>query len=264
MLTQVKKSQACCQYLEFDSRLFSVGIGRVSATELTDELAMSCCDWADENSVQCLYYLCSASDSTSIQIADRYGFQLADVRLTFSISPAGIDVDGPTESRIPADIEVRPYRTADLPFLLPIASTSYVDTRFYQDPHFNRKACDRLYEIWLEKSCNGYANAVLVADNGREPVGFITCHLTADDAGNIGLVGVSDTAKGRGIGRALVQAALDWFEQQSRSYITVVTQERNVAAQKLYQRCGFSLQDTDLWFHRWLETAPLLHKQQPE
>jgi len=173
-------------------------------------------------------------------------------------------MDEPLESHHSADIEVRHYRTADLPALLPIASTSYGDTRFYQDPRFDRKACDRLYEIWLEKSCNGYANAVLVADNGREPVGFITCHLMPDDAGNIGLVGVSDTAKGRGIGRALVQAALDWFAQQKRSYVTVVTQERNVAAQKLYQRCGFSLQDTDLWFHRWSATDPRWDKPSTE
>lgn len=264
MVTQVEKSQVCCQYLEFDSRLFGVGIGRVSATELTDELATACYDWADENSVQCLYYLCSASNITSIQTAHRHNFQLADVRLTFSTSLTGTHMDAPLELHRPVGIEVRDYRTADLSDLLQIASTSYGDTRFYQDPHFNRKACDRLYEIWLEKSCNGYANAVLVADNGREPVGFITCHLMPDAAGNIGLVGVSATAKGRGIGRALVQAALDWFTQQSRSYITVVTQERNVAAQKLYQRCGFSLQNTDLWFHRWSETAPRWDKPSTE
>ena len=264
MLTQVEKSQVCCQYLEFDSKLFGVGVGRVSATELTDELAKNCCDWAGENSVKCLYYLCSASDSNSIQIAQRHGFQLADVRLTFSISLPGAHTDQPLESHSPVDIEVRHYRTGDLPALLPIASTSYGDTRFYQDLRFNREACDRLYEIWLEKSCNGYANAVFVADNGREPVGFITCHLMPDNAGNVGLVGVSDTAKGRGIGRALVQAALEWFTEQSRSYITVVTQERNVAAQKLYQRCGFSLQNTDLWFHRWSATDPRWDKPSTE
>ena len=77
--------KVCCQYLKFNTKLFGIGIGRVSATELTDELAMHCCDWADENSVQCLYYLCSASDSTSIQIADRYGFPISRCALRLHI-----------------------------------------------------------------------------------------------------------------------------------------------------------------------------------
>jgi ribosomal protein S18 acetylase RimI-like enzyme len=35
--------------------------------------------------------------------------------------------------------------------------------------------------------------------------------------------------------------------------VSVVTQGRNVAAQRLYQRAGFVTASTQLWYHRWLD-----------
>ena len=37
------------------------------------------------------------------------------------------------------------------------------------------------------------------------------------------------------------------------TYIDVVTQGRNYSAQRLYQRCGFITQSTELWYHKWLK-----------
>lgn len=253
MLSQIEASQACYRYLEFDSDLFGVPIGRVLATVLTDEVAAKCCELARINSVKCLYFLCSASDSNSIRVAEQHEFQLVDVRMAFTICLGTRRGAWLAKHHSTKDMAVRPYIHTDLPTLRAIASTSYGDTRFYQDPHFSREGCNRLYELWVEKSCNGYADTVLVADAGGEAVGFITCHLRPDNTGNIGLVGVGSSARGQGVGQMLVHAALDWFAQQGRDRVTVVTQERNVAAQRLYQRCGFSLQNTEIWFHRWSE-----------
>jgi hypothetical protein len=35
----------------------------------------------------------------------------------------------------------------------------------------------------------------------------------------------------------------------------VVTQARNVPAQRLYQKCGFITRSVELWFHRWSADA---------
>ena len=31
----------------------------------------------------------------------------------------------------------------------------------------------------------------------------------------------------------------------------VVTQGRNIAGQRLYQRCGFLTRSVELWYHKW-------------
>jgi dTDP-4-amino-4,6-dideoxy-D-galactose acyltransferase len=54
-----------------------------------------------------------------------------------------------------------------------------------------------------------------------------------------------------GVGRALVVNAIRWFSGQGVDSVSVVTQGRNVRAQRLYQRCGFTTRSVELWFHRW-------------
>ena len=51
--------------------------------------------------------------------------------------------------------------------------------------------------------------------------------------------------------KALIAAALDWCEAEGAEEVAVVTQGRNVAAQRLYQRCGFVTQRLELWYHKW-------------
>jgi dTDP-4-amino-4,6-dideoxy-D-galactose acyltransferase len=70
------------------------------------------------------------------------------------------------------------------------------------------------------------------------------------------LVGVSEKARGRGLGRELLINAIRWFSAEGVEVVTVVTQGRNVGAQRLYQRCGFTTRSAELWFHRWSSEAP--------
>jgi dTDP-4-amino-4,6-dideoxygalactose transaminase len=129
--------------------------------------------------------------------------------------------------------------TDDVPFLQTIAQDIYRDTRFYYDDHFPKDRCRLLYETWITRSCEGYADIVLVAELERMPAGYVTCHLERETfSGSIGLVGASQWAQGRGVGRTLVRDAVDWFATQRIQKVTVVTQGRNYAAQRLYQRCG--------------------------
>ena len=93
---------------------------------------------------------------------------------------------------------------------------------------------------------------VLVAELDRMPAGYVTCHLERETLrGSIGLVGVSRWAQGRGVGQTLVRRAVDWFTTQGVQHVTVVTQGRNCAAQRLYQRCGFVTGSIHLWYHKW-------------
>jgi dTDP-4-amino-4,6-dideoxy-D-galactose acyltransferase len=89
---------------------------------------------------------------------------------------------------------------------------------------------------------------VLVAERDDKPVGFVSIHL-GEETSSIGLIGVSADHRGRGVGQELVSSAVNWAKAQKRPEITVVTQGRNVAAQRCFQRAGFLTSRTELWFH---------------
>jgi dTDP-4-amino-4,6-dideoxy-D-galactose acyltransferase len=136
-----------------------------------------------------------------------------------------------------------------------LAAASHRDTRFHFDAHFPRPLCDALYAHWIQASCEGYADAVLVAGPEGAPVGYVTCHLDRASGGvpegRIGLIGVAESARGQGLGPQLVRQALTWFADHGAASVSVVTQGRNVAAQRLYQRCGFLTRDVHLFYHKW-------------
>jgi dTDP-4-amino-4,6-dideoxy-D-galactose acyltransferase len=235
-----------CSILEWDSAFFGVTIARVNSNRLDARIVSQVMEWCREKQVRCLYFLADSDDVETQRQAEKNGFYLTDIRVTYEHSLRRL------EEQTAPDPDIRMAVPQDLPALRGMASSSYRETRFYYDGHFPQAACDRLYETWIEKSLSGYARAVLVKGVPGQPEGFVTCDTLLPEAtGKIGLVGVSSSTRGRGIGRALVQESLSWFGQQGMKSVQVVTQGRNIRAQRLYQKCGFLLNEVRFWYHCW-------------
>ena len=92
---------------------------------------------------------------------------------------------------------------------------------------------------------------MLVAVQDGQPAGYCTCSVSPDGTGNIGLIAVDSRWRRARLGTALVASALGYFRAEGMRAATVVTQGRNIASQRLYQRCGFATQSIQLWYHRW-------------
>jgi dTDP-4-amino-4,6-dideoxy-D-galactose acyltransferase len=221
--------------------------------------------------VEGLYFLADAADADTARLAAEAGFRLVDVRVTLE-GPVAIGL--PRQPRRPAPAadpgRVRPAVAADLPELRRIATASHHDSRFYYDPHFDDARCDELYATWIETSCADPAGTVLVAAAPRgasagtatatvatpapgRVCGYITATVAPGGEGRIGLVAVDAAAHGRGIGGELIAAAFDWFAGNGVGTVSVVTQGRNVRAQRLYQRFGMLTRSLELWYHLWVE-----------
>lgn len=236
----------CCQLLEWDTAFFGFRIARLVRHRLSDELAQRCLRWCAERQVRCLYFLADADDPETLRVAQRYGFRLVDIRITLEHNLQKIGETGSA---------VRPCRESDLGPLKAIAAQSHRESRFYYDGGFPRERCDALYMTWIERSFRGYAQTVLVAERNGQPVGYVTCHLSPDGRGSIGLLGVSAEVRGKGVGGDLVKGALAYFCEQGMRQATVVTQGRNIPAQRLYQKQGFLTESVQLWFHLWFERS---------
>ncbi len=243
--------QAPCELLPWDTQFFGCRIARVCNDTLSEKSALQIDDWCRENRVRGLYFLARADDPITIQTAEQHGFGLTDIRVTLE----DLMADSQTLARpaLPKAARLRPVQTDDLPGLQAMARTGHEETRFFSDSHFPRLRVAELYSTWITLEVQGRAQIVFVAaSTTNQPVGYISCHLgLTSREGQIGLVGVSPEVRGQGIGKSLVQGAMDWYRNQGAQRVIVVTQGKNRAAQRLYQQCGFRSQDLQLWYHKW-------------
>lgn len=238
------------KYLPWDSSHFGFRIARARTRRLElrsyRQLDAACRD----QDIACLYFLARSEDQATVSTLQDHGFEFVDIRLTL----AGLVSEIP---RIPASgsLSFRPGREGDLEALLPVARDSYFQSRFFVDQRFGRAKAARMYQIWLEKSfTSDFADAVTVAELAGQPVGFVTCHLGSPKGeANIALVGVAEPARGLGCARGMLGHMAMRLSERRIERLNVVTQGRNVAAQRLYQRCGMVTRSVDLWFHKWFQ-----------
>jgi dTDP-4-amino-4,6-dideoxy-D-galactose acyltransferase len=229
-----------CRILDWDTAFFGFRIARVSNPRVGRDEMSSVLECCARERVRCLYLLAAADDAATTEAAESHGFHLVDVRVTLACQAAGGAMAA----------SLRAARADDVPELEGIAGTAHTDSRFYFDGNFPRERCRELYATWIRQSCAGDAQAVLVSEREGRPAGYVTCHWNGA-SGRIGLIAVAEWARGAGTGRELVRGALSTFEVQAAGRVSVVTQGRNVASQRLYQRCGFVTQSVELWYHRW-------------
>jgi GNAT superfamily N-acetyltransferase len=247
---QAAAGSGVCRRLEWDSDFWAFGCAKVEGRQLGKNQVPAIEAWCKANDITFLQYLAPQGDTASARVAEQGGFHLVDERVTLAnrLSDASSDASVP-------DVELRPGNMQDLGALDAIARAGHTDSRYYNDPGFPRAGCDDLYSTWIRRSLEGaIADIVFVPLIDGTAAGYVTCKVEAKQ-GWIGLVGVGPMARGRGVGSALIRRAIDWFREAGVEEVLVVTQGRNVAAKRLYERSGFLARDTGRWYHKWFGSA---------
>ena len=237
-----------CQILDWDSNFFGRRIARVETDRLTSHSLEKILRWSQQQGIECLYFLCSPDDDDSVILAESAAFHFVDVRIELNWKPQ--------ELFCPQATVIHEYREADLEELQQIASQVYTNTRFSLDNHFAPGRVAELYKEWLTLSCRSESHKVFVAADENGLAGFITCESDSSPTskvGRIGLLALSAENQGKGYGQQLVQSAQNYFYSTGVTEVEVVTQGRNVAAQRLYQTCGFRTYKVGLWYHKWFD-----------
>ena len=241
---------AMTEFLPWDSSHFGIRIARATARQLDgpafQELEAEC----RAQDIDCLYFLADAADQDTVSALQAAQFDFVDIRLTLAAGVGDI-----TNAAPGPELQMRLAQESDFEALLPVAGGSFTLSRFYADRRFGADKANLMYQTWLEKSLKtDFAAAVIVAEMAGRPVGFVTCHLQdpADEA-NLGLVGVAPSVRGAGCARGMVACAARHLSGQGIERLNVITQGRNIAAQRLYQRCGFLTRSVELWFHKWFK-----------
>ena len=240
--------------LPWDSDFFGLRIGRVDGHTMDDAVALAVDTWAADHEVECVYFLADMTEVDTVHAAERHSYHFMDVRHTLRHDLREL----PSVAAPPADVTLRLATGDDVDGLAQIARTAYPGTRFYADSRFDRQRVDDLYERWLRVSLlEGYADLTVVATQHDAPVGYVTVRFHAADEqgvsphGEIGLVGVAGTMRGRGVGQLVTGEALRQIREHGYDRVLVPTQGRQAALLRFYERLGFVSDDVAFWYHKW-------------
>jgi ribosomal protein S18 acetylase RimI-like enzyme len=102
----------------------------------------------------------------------------------------------------------------------------------------------------LEAIVGSDATRLLVGRDGDAVLGMLTLALFRIPSGlqaRIEDVVVDDAARGRGIARALTAAALDLAREAGARKVDLTSHPSRAAANRLYQRLGFALRETNVY-----------------
>ena len=236
-----------CQRLPWDSEFFGVQIARVAGNRLEEELWPQIEAWCAMRKIQCLYFLADGAHAGTLTAAANCGFKYVDLRIDLEMRIrdfVGEEVGSP---------EVRFATEADRAALSVLARQYQRDTRFFLDSKFCPERAAEMYVEWINKDLT--LNKVLVfpiSKDSAQPAAYISYQIDKSGSnGRIGLLAVASEARGNGLARRLLIAALADIGEKGCKAAVVATQGVNTAAQRLYQTAGFRTSATGVWFHRW-------------
>jgi len=151
-----------------------------------------------------------------------------------------------------SDLAIAPYQAGDESAMAAIAPRAFgVWARYGIDYSLPR---DRVEAEYCDEAL-GYAEkiraadpnlAVFVARLDGAIVGYIAIGIDVHRTQRFGMkwgqlisLAVDPDFHHRGVGKALVARAMEWFRQQRCEYLEVVTDQNNVAAIRTYEGAGF-------------------------
>jgi GNAT superfamily N-acetyltransferase len=222
------------ELLPWDTQFFGLAIGRTHLARpeaLESEIAA-----AQQNGVDCLYIVIPEAGSEAVGAAMRTGSVLTGLRL-------GLEHRGDGSMTEPSSVRTATPKEAARVVELAVALSA--SSRFAQDPRFPTERIEEMYRVWALQDL--HEGGVFVDAKGEGGMLALSRHA---ETVAVDLVYVDDAARGSGVARALLDAAV---ASAAGGIVTVATDVRNVPAVRLYEWAGFRVRSLDAILHLWLD-----------
>lgn len=234
--------------LKWDSDLFGFNVARISNFNFDSRELASILQGLKSEKIRMVYWYVPANLKEHSRIALSHGGILADEKVTFikkllcanDVLLDSTYIVAPYAGNEPDDAMVK------------LALLSGEFSRFRLDPLFPKELFVKLYTCWIARSVRKeIAQQVFLAKDANDNIGLITLG-TKDSRGDIGLVAVSEQARGKGVGKLMMKTADKYFVDNGFKVSQVVTQRVNSGACRLYESCGYHIEKIENIFHFWL------------
>ena len=143
------------------------------------------------------------------------------------------------------EISIRAYQPTDLPVLRQITVDSFAAVAL-------EKVLEEKLGRWSERGwkarkadqvdddCLSNPAGVFVAEREGAIIGYISTRVDRhNERGRIPNMAVTGEARGLGLGRRLINHALDYFREQGMKIVQIETMASNEVGTHLYPSCGF-------------------------
>ncbi|MEZ0254472.1 MAG: GNAT family N-acetyltransferase [Chthoniobacter sp.] len=143
------------------------------------------------------------------------------------------------------NIVIRPYQEGDLEILRLITIESFDGVSFDQIVESKFGLLNGHDWRWrkarhVEDDVTAHAAGAFVAEANEEIVGYITTVIDrAAGKARIPNLAITAQARGQGLGRKLIQHALDHLRREGVAYAMIETMAGNEVGEHLYPSCGF-------------------------
>ena len=149
------------------------------------------------------------------------------------------------KSNPPSHVVIRNYRPSDLEIIKHLTLAAFTGMTLEQNVE---QACGILNgHDWrwrkarhLDEDVAANPAGIFVAEANGKIVGYITTRIDRDAGkGRIPNLAVSSDWRNKGLGRQLIDRALDYFREQRLAYAVIETMAQNSTGDHLYKGCGF-------------------------
>jgi dTDP-4-amino-4,6-dideoxy-D-galactose acyltransferase len=217
------------EMLKWDSDFFGIKTGRIFLGKENEWDEKELKDWG------LLYVFVDPNDINTNLLLQKKQVPLVDEKVTYLMNVSNMKTAksdlSPLHSYFSSEKDDEVIR---------IGVQSGVYSRFYVDQEIPRTKFLELYTIWMKRSINReMADEVIVYKTGKNEIAGVISIGEKNKRADIGIVAVDEHFRGRDIGRALLQGAVNYSIRNGYTFLQVVTQKKNEIACKFYERCGF-------------------------
>jgi dTDP-4-amino-4,6-dideoxy-D-galactose acyltransferase len=237
------------QFLVWDTQQLKIQTAKITSSHLSLSALNEILINARNQDVHLIYWVISEKEKESIEAASKLGGIVVDHKVTYlmDLDPSNKSRDDNNKNKVEVYSENTP--SSDL-IALSFESGKY--SRFRADSHITEEQFHNIYREWIINSVNHtVADDIFIIKELKKILGMVTVG-EKNSRGDIGLLAVDKDARGKQIGTTLVNAALDYFTQKNYKQSQVVTQQANIPACRLYEKCGYHIEKVEWFFHFWI------------
>lgn len=139
-------------------------------------------------------------------------------------------------------LTLRPYQPTEANVITTWPKSEYLMRQWCADRYERYPVIPDDMNSFHQQYIDGHRSIALTMVDEEEVVGYITLRIPADDPTELrmGFVIVDDSKRGRGLGKSLVNMAVDYaFKQLGAKKVSLGVFENNTSAIHCYESAGF-------------------------